>query len=298
MPDRSSAQSREPDGTVPADKAETVSQAISRVERAAWAAQSAAQAAQSAAEAASAAVRQARDDTARKRPRRRRILALGVVGGVLLLATWWVYPRTPGLDNVGPAQLTITTAATVTGVDYTVGFPDANDVAVTVFAEPHPSASEVTVHLTPPAGHVKAEFTGWSKTVRLSTVGDRALADANFSVIRSHTGVAYNDLNASAAIPNVTVSTPNANPELIADYNIPSGDSYDWSSFPPLTSMPDDVEWQIPLTMAYTAGRLVVGTNHARETSDNFWTFIAGALVALGGAALLAAFQEALSPAD
>jgi hypothetical protein len=290
MPDRSSAQSREPNGTVPADETETVIQAINRVEQAAKAAQE-----------ASAAVQHALADAARERPLWRRILtplALGVVGGVLLLGTWRVYPRTPAeLDNAGPSQLTITTTATVTDVSYAAD--NTHGVKVTVFAtptgRPRASASEVVVQLAPPAGHVKAEFPGWRKTVRLSSVGSRFIALADFPVRPPFAGVAYNGLNASAAIPDVTISAPSANPELIADYGIPSGDRYDWSSFPPVTSMITDVMWQIHLTTADTAGRLVVGTNHARETSDTFWTFIAGALVALGGAALLAAFQEALS---
>ena len=121
MPDRPSAQSREPDrpelaeqgkaspapaarerplwrriltplalrvvGTVPADEAETVSQAISRVEQAAQAAQE-----------ASAAVQQALADAARKPPTWKRNLtplALGLVGVALLLLTFREYPRRP-----------------------------------------------------------------------------------------------------------------------------------------------------------------------------------------------------------
>jgi hypothetical protein len=304
MPDRSSAQSREPDrpepaergkgpgqrrepdGLVLADEAEAVSQAISRVEKAA------------------AEVRQALADAerARERPFWRRILTplvLVVSGGLLLLATWRVYPWPPAaLDNAGPAQLTITTAATVTEVDYVVGAKgEGADVTViaTPTGGPRARAPKVMVHLAPSALHTKAEFLGWYKTVRFSSASGRFSAAAHFPVSPTFASVAYNDLTASAAIPDVTIPGPSTNPVLYADYDIPSGGGYDWSSFPPLTSMPGDVEWQIHLTAAEPSGRMVVGTSPGREDRDSFRNFFAGALVALAFAAFLSAIQETVS---
>jgi hypothetical protein len=207
------------------------------------------------------------------------------------------YPSTPAtLENAGSAQLTITTAATLTGVDYAVV---ANGVAVTVFAtptgRPRDSASEVVVQLSLPVGHVKALFPALRKTVRLTSVGGRFIAAANFSVKPPFTGMAYNGLTASAAIPEVTISAPSANPVLTADYGIPSGGSYDWSLFPPFFIMATDVTWQFHLAKVDTAGQVVVGTNGPRQASDSFRTFLAGSLVALGLSAFLVAIQEALS---
>jgi hypothetical protein len=42
-------------------------------------------------------------------------------------------------------------------------------------------------------------------------------------------------------------------------------------------------------------GTAAFGIDHARQASDTTWTFIAGALLGLGGGALLAAIQDALS---
>jgi hypothetical protein len=328
MPDRPSAQSREPDrpelaeqdkpsrapaarkpplwrriltplalrvvGTVPADEAETVSKAISRVEQAAQAAQKASEKVQKA--------------LAAKPPLWRRILtplALGIVGAVLLLLTFREYPRSPApLENPGPAQLWITTAATVTSVFYSVD--DPNGVGVTVYAKlprrPRASASKALIEIAPRTAHNGPNAQGWTKTVRFSpdsvTPDGEAGFDASvtFSMTPDQGGIAYNGITASAAIPEVIISgSQAANPvRLDTAYYIPSGDSYDWSPSPPSLSLADQV-WDTNLTSPDTAGQMMLGTNYAAESSDSNRTFIAGVLVALAGAAFLGAFQEALS---
>ena len=263
-------QSREPDGTVPATAAETGSR-----------------------------VEQAAPPTPKATAAWKQILmplALGVVSAVLLLLTFRVYPRPPApLETAGPAKLTIITSATVTDVLYTV---NTNDVEVDVSAlstnRPRASAPEAVIQIDPAIGY---SALGWSKTVRFASQPGEFVADTHFSVPTYGGGMAYNGLTASVAIPEVTISPLSAGQELLleASYNIPSGSSYDWSPSPPSMHLFGLTIWTIRLTTGDTPGRMVAGTNQARENSDNFRTFLAGALVALAGAALLAAFQEALS---
>jgi hypothetical protein len=47
-----------------------------------------------------------------------------------------------------------------------------------------------------------------------------------------------------------------------------------------------------------TAGREAAGIDQAAEASDNFMSFLAGALLALGGAAILAAVLGAVHTRD
>jgi hypothetical protein len=47
-----------------------------------------------------------------------------------------------------------------------------------------------------------------------------------------------------------------------------------------------------------TAGREAAGIDQAAEASDNFMSFLARALLALGGAAILAAVLEAVHTCD
>ena len=108
-------QSREPDGTVPATAAETVSRA---------------QPGRTApprhpeGHRGGGSKAELTDSESAKGPLWRKILmplALGVVSAVLLLLTFRVYPRPPApLETPGPAKLTIITSATVTDVLYTV----------------------------------------------------------------------------------------------------------------------------------------------------------------------------------
>jgi hypothetical protein len=288
VPHRSSSDSREPDGTVPADEAETASPDVRMLAR---------------------ALAEALADKERK-PLWRRILlplSLGAFVVVPLLLTICIYPRPPGsLDNLGPVKLKITTTATVTLVEYVV---TNSDVEVIVYAKPtgpkRASPSEAVIRIAP--GWVDPTWpttlmTGLPATAPASFAPsppalswDKSpgpfVASAHFDMGPNERGLAYNGLNAVVAIPEVVIPGPRENPELHVSYDIPSDASYDWSPGPPQTA----AEWSSHLTRADTPGQMFFGTDHGREDSDNLHIFLAGALIALAGAAILAALQEGLS---
>jgi hypothetical protein len=123
-------------------------------------------------------------------------------------------------------------------------------------------------------------------------------ATAVFPVNSSRFGVNFNGVNAFAAIPEVSYQYRFGltTPTLLAEYEIPSASSYDWSSFPTAMVSKSAAVWQESIAKGDTAGRVASGVNHARETRDANLTFLAGALLGLGGGAILSAVQEALHP--
>jgi hypothetical protein len=108
-----------------------------------------------------------------------------------------------------------------------------------------------------------------------------------------------NGVTASAVIPEVTYNGPPwPGASLLTYYKIPSAASYDWSSFQPQGFTHGHVVWAENLSGSDTQSRVAVGINHATQTHDDFMIFLAGAVVALAGAAILAAVQEALHARD
>jgi hypothetical protein len=53
--------------------------------------------------------------------------------------------------------------------------------------------------------------------------------------------------------------------------------------------------WTEPLVGADTPGKVAVGINQTRQSSDNHLAFLAGALIGVAAGAVLAAIQELLS---
>jgi hypothetical protein len=130
-----------------------------------------------------------------------------------------------------------------------------------------------------------------------------AWATVDFRVSASSFGVNFDDVNAYAAIPEIDYQYRFGltTPTLFAQYQIASAASYDWSAFPAASVTSTTAQWHEPIVEsgtagAYgvTAGRIASGVDHPREALDQDLTFLAGALLGLGGGAVLAAFQEAL----
>jgi hypothetical protein len=122
------------------------------------------------------------------------------------------------------------------------------------------------------------------------TAGD---ARVKFFVKARRLGVAFNSVNATAAIPEVFYEGPGT-PIFLVSYGIPSASSYDWSSFPTASVSTKVAIWQEDLTSVDTAGRAAVGINPSGQADHDTRAFIAGALIGLAGAAILSAVQEAM----
>ena len=99
-------------------------------------------------------------------------------------------------------------------------------------------------------------------------------------------------------MPQIHLKNPSGEPYLYTQYNIHSASSYDWAAFPTSNANGTFAGWQENVSGNTLASRAAVGVNHANEAKENSKTFVAGALLGLGGAALLSAIQEALHAND
>lgn len=242
-------------------------------------------------------------------------VALAVLGLVLLVAALKLYPRTTQRPTPSFADLYVTTTARIASVTYTVDqvSPTMARVRVSVNsgAAPHPGAG-VTLALEPPPGTFFREcphpactisaghpgYAYWAKHLTFRPVqGTGWAATADFFVKAGHFGETFDGVNAYAAIPDITYRGP-GKPYLEAAYHIPSAASYDWSSVPTEEVGRSVAVWEEPIPPGETAALVAVGINHAAQTEDENKTFIAGALVALAGAAILTAVIEAVHVHD
>ena len=242
-------------------------------------------------------------------------LALAVLGLVLLAAALKLYPRTTERPTPSFADLYVTTTARVASVTYTVRqvSPTIARVRVSVNSDAAPHADTgVTVALEPPPGTFfrdcphpactisagRPGYAYWAKHLTFRPAqGTHSAATADFFVKAGHFGESFDGVNAYAAIPDVTYQGP-GRPYLEAAYHIPSAASYDWSTIPTEEVGGSVAVWEEPIPPGETAALAAVGINHAAQTDDDNKTFIAGALVALAGAALLTAVIEAVHVRD
>jgi hypothetical protein len=111
-------------------------------------------------------------------------------------------------------------------------------------------------------------------------------------------GVTSDGATASAAIPKLIYTGPGT-VQLVTQYNIPSANDYDWSTFPPAFADGSKAQWLEQMNSNNVTPDVdAAGVNHTAQARDNDLTFIVGALVGLAGGALLAALQAALSATD
>jgi hypothetical protein len=105
---------------------------------------------------------------------------------------------------------------------------------------------------------------------------------------------------AQASIPQITYYGPGVL-NVGIEYELANADSYDWSSssISPAYVAESLVEWNIQLSSNQKASETqVAGTNHSTQQHDDRNTFFAGALVGVGGSALIGGLQEALHLGD
>lgn len=127
-------------------------------------------------------------------------------------------------------------------------------------------------------------------------------ASVSFTVNTQAFGGNSNGLDASAAIPQVFYECSYSGlyiPVLQAQYNLHSAASYDWASFPVQQKSIASATWEEPVIInGETPGRVALGVDDVRQTRDDFFLFIAGALIAVAAGALLSAITEAVHATD
>lgn len=118
-------------------------------------------------------------------------------------------------------------------------------------------------------------------------------ATLSFDVIGQAWGYGGNGEEASVALPSLYYRGGGPGPMLSTNFDLSGAARYDWSSFPPIDTYAG-IRWVQTVTGGVIPSRIAVGIDHADQSSDDRNTFIAGALIGLAGAALIAALQEGL----
>jgi hypothetical protein len=242
-----------------------------------------------------------------------------VLGG---LAAWLFQLASPGEQPTPPyATITLSSNDAIGIISYSVQLsPGHGELTVGVQLSSAPSqffgTPDVTLRVSRPnstafqkcptlqCAHIlsSAELTHSSSLQRLLFSKNKSTASIHLPISDSGRSYTYNGVTASAAIPQVFYTGP-GNPILETEYNIPSGLSYDWSVLPAGYSTSKGYPWwDEQVTGNETPAVAPADVDHARQTRDNWLTFLAGALVGVAGGVLVAATQEALrargSPAD
>jgi hypothetical protein len=255
---------------------------------------------------------------AHKRSRMKKVLTpvvLAVLGLVLLVTAFILYPSTPEAPSPPYSRLWLTTTFPTSYIIYKVFQVSLGTAEIRILVQLPPGATGPPVGA--PAGHVSVSppfgiyfrdcpapactvyshsYSEWTVPLAFRTNG---AASVRFFVEAHNFGLTYNGVTASAAIPEVIYQGPvKTQVYLLAGYPIPSAPSYDWSSFPTAATNHSNALWQEALINGDTAGRTAVGLNHAGQSGVDNETFFAGALLGLAGGAILAAVQEALHPGD
>jgi hypothetical protein len=122
-------------------------------------------------------------------------------------------------------------------------------------------------------------------------------ASVSFLVEASDFGATSGGGTASAAIPEVQYNGPGT-PNLQVHYGLAHAIDYDWASFP--TAFADDLHatWEERIVGGEAPARIAVGINHTEQSRNDLRIFVAGALIAIAGGALIACIQETLHMGD
>lgn len=251
-------------------------------------------------------------------------IVLAFTGVALGLIAYAVYPSRTQLPVPTYTTLHLTSDVTIDTLTYRVYqvHPSTAEVKVSVLVSPNtalpaPGSQPPSLTVFLPIGMTcpqspcfrqKGGNNGWYQVLTFHrSIGPGSLpnessagiyAFADFTVKAKVFGVTSDGATASAAIPKLHYTGPGS-PTLITQYQIPSANKYDWSTFPPAFSSSSEAQW-----LEQMNGNSVLfdvdaaGTNHIAETRDSDLTFLAGVLLGVGGGALVAAGQEALHIKD
>jgi hypothetical protein len=234
-------------------------------------------------------------------------LVLAVLGLALLVGAFLLYPSTTESSTPAFTQVTIGADSKLNAVEYKV-IQRQGVAEVQISLEPYgrlPSGGAAAgLVVEPPIGTAfvdcpKSHCRKGVWTTGMLLTSDKRSTTAKFRVKASNFGVTSNGVTAAAAIPVIYLHGPVGDlVTFYTDYSLPSASSYDWSSYPTYTVSRSAAVWDETLDPGNTAGRTVVGINHVAQADDDTRTFIAGALLGLAGAAILAAVIEALHVRD
>ena len=250
-------------------------------------------------------------------------LVLAVIGVALLFGAKALYTSPSELPTPPYSQINLNSTFPVATISYTVDqiSPAIAEIKIEFdLPNAHPPVGAPTAALTfvPPIGTLfRTCPTGRINAAGLPTAptclnlkkygevweqplvfrvqsGIYGAAFADLFVRAQNFGVTFNAVIATAAMPQVNLKNSSGSPSVFTQYNIPSASSYDWATFPTSFDNSSYAVWDEGVSGGVLDGRAAVGIDNANEAKDNNKTFIAGALLALGGAALLSALQEAL----
>ena len=239
------------------------------------------------------------------------------------LGSYFLFPHDRELPTSPPSRISVVqdkTAATarfpVTFIDYSVSrvrqrqsllrvgvilaptgrLTDANQAGDEVLVSVNlPQGVRIASCRPPACTSFEGAYT-WSKELVTEAHG---AAYAELLVNDAQFGFTSAGPNGSVAIPAVNYSGP-GRPSLQARYYIPSADRYEWASDPPLYTSPTAAEWSEYIEGgakpqgALVLPRAAAGLDREKQESRDRATFLAGALIALAGAALIASLQEML----
>ncbi len=231
-------------------------------------------------------------------------LLLAVIGLALLPFAFKLYPRTAHHSAPPFPTIIVVSSVPLANINYTVFQHSAKLAGIEISLElagnvPH-GGTVAVVEVDLPTGEIiacpqqkctKRQWTGELIFIKHDTV------NAFFGVRAPSFGVVTSDNTATAAIPEVYYHS-SGRPLLYTTYGLPAANSYDWSSYPTVMVGKSDAEWEEALVRGDNIGRAAVGVNYAGQADDSLKTFIAGALVGLAGAAILAAIIEAVHVHD
>jgi hypothetical protein len=248
-------------------------------------------------------------------------IILVAIGLAMLLAGYFLYPSVSELPSPGYSQLVIASKVPIGTIQYGAEQVSARATKVTIRVSLPPGESGGTAKLTVflpfgesfldcylpscddrnPAGSLLIKQLTFG--VASDSFQTAQAAPLTFEVGANHFGAVFNGVTASAVIPEVEYFY--AGPAtfdvaaLLTGYKISSAGSYDWSSFEPQGFDENGfVVWAEDLAVGDTQSRVAIGDNHGAQTNDDLRIFLAGAVAALAGAAILAAVQEALHSGD
>src|SRR5262249_20555447 len=173
-------------------------------------------------------------------------------------------------------------------------------ITLTAAGDRPPRYAAAGIAMIPPAGTtlVRCEPACDKKdwAVGLAFEGSKRVT-ADFNMRVHDFGIVFGRVTTSVVIPEINYQGK-GKPTVLVGYDIPSASSYDWSSSPPSSIGKSRTVWAEDVTEGVTAGRIAVGVNPTARKNDDTKTFIAGALLGLGGGAILSAVQEALRKND